>query len=109
MMIASSSAYQCPGGLSRTMPANCARAAAPAMDETIFEKALAGELEQEGLDNPYMSEAGWASYLDKEAKQSYNLNERPSLAQDGYFTPDIFSNPLTILESWKDSMLRVSG
>ena len=79
------------------------------MDETIFEKALAGELEQEGLDNPYMSEAGWASYLDKEAKQSYNLNERPSLAQDGYFTPDIFSNPLTILESWKDSMLRVSG
>jgi len=109
MMVASSSAMQCAGGLLRTTPPSCARAVAPAMDETMFEKALAGELEDEGLENPYMSEVGWASFLDKEGQQSYNLNERPSKAQDGYFTPDIFSNPLSILESWKDSMLRVSN
>ena len=63
------------------------------MDETIMEKALSGELEQEGADNVFMSEVGWASYLDKQAGSSYNMNERPSKAQDGYFTPDVFSNP----------------
>lgn len=70
-----------------------ARANAPAMDETILEKALAGELEEEGAENVFMSELGWATYLDEKAGSSYNLNERPSLAQDGYFTADIFSNP----------------
>ena len=39
------------------------------------------------------SEAGWAAYLDQNAGSSYNMNQRPSLAEDGYFTPDIFSNP----------------
>ena len=64
------------------------------MDETILEKALAGELEEEGAENVFMSEVGWASYLDKQAGGSYNMNQRPSLADDGYFTPDVFSNPL---------------
>merc|ERR1712060_536780 len=64
------------------------------MDETIMQKALAGELEEEGAENVFMSEVGWASYLDKEAKSSYNMNQRPSMADDGYFTPSIFSNPL---------------
>ena len=71
-----------------------ARANAPAMDETILEKALAGELEEEGAENVFMSELGWATYLDQNAGSSYNMNERPSLAQDGYFTADIFSNPV---------------
>jgi len=41
------------------------RAAGPRMDETILEKALAGELEEEGAENMFMSEVGWATYLDK--------------------------------------------
>jgi len=77
------------------------------MDETIIEKALSGELEQEGAENVFMSEVGWASYLDAEAGSSYNMNERPSMAQDGYFTPDAFSNPLEVLGSWAESMKRV--
>merc|ERR1740138_78568 len=80
------------------------RACAPVMDETIIEKALSGELEQEGAENVFMSEVGWASYLDKQAGSSYNMNERVSQAQDGYFTPDVFSNPLDVLGSWVDSM-----
>lgn len=64
------------------------------MDETILEKALAGELEEEGAENVFMSEVGWATYLDKNAGGSYNMNQRPSMADDGYFTPDVFSNPL---------------
>ena len=64
------------------------------MDETIMQKAFAGELEEEGAENVFMSEVGWATYLDQEAGGSYNLNQRPSQAEDGYFTPDIFSNPL---------------
>ena len=64
------------------------------MDETILEKALAGELEEEGAENVFLSEVGWATYLDKNAGSSYNMNQRPSLAEDGYFTPDVFSNPV---------------
>merc|ERR1719454_1409214 len=79
------------------------------MDETIIEKALSGELEQEGAENVFMTEVGWASYLDKEAGGSYNMNERPSVAQDGYFTPDIFSNPLDVVTSWAASMKRVAS
>merc|ERR1719247_2618839 len=82
------------------------RASVPCMDETIFEKALAGELEQEGAENVFMSEVGWATYLDENAESSYAMNERPSKAQDGYFTPDVFSNPLEVLGSWVDSMNR---
>ena len=70
------------------------RAAAPCMDETLLEKTLAGELEQEGAENVFLTEVGWATYLDKNAKQSYNMNERVSQASDGYFTPDVFSNPV---------------
>merc|ERR1719213_1468374 len=94
-------------------PACAPRAAAPAaaaaracrlvMDETILEKALAGELEQEGAENVFMSEAGWASYLDKEG-QSYAMNERVSTASDGYFTADAFSNPIDVFKSWFGSM-----
>lgn len=78
------------------------------MDETMLEKALAGELEQEGAENVFMTEVGWATYLDKEAKQSYNMNERVSMAQDGYFTADIFSNPIDVASGWLNSMLRVA-
>jgi hypothetical protein len=51
-----------------------------------------------------MSETGWASYLDKEAGQSYAMNERPSKASDGYYTPDVFSNPVDVAKSWVASM-----
>jgi len=80
------------------------RQAFPSMDETILEKALAGELEEEGAENIFMSEVGWATYLDKEAGSSYNMNQRVSQADDGYFTPDVFSNPLDVLSSWVESM-----
>jgi len=56
-----------------------------------------------------MSEVGWASYLDKEAGSSYNMNERVSQAGDGYFTPDIFSNPLEVVTSWAASLKRVAS
>jgi hypothetical protein len=74
------------------------------MDETMLEKALAGELEEEGAANVFMSEVGWATYLDKEAQSSYAMNERVSKASDGYFTADIFSNPVNIFKSWLGSM-----
>jgi hypothetical protein len=80
--------------------------AAVAMDETMLEKALAGELEEEGAENMFMSEVGWASYLDENCEGSYNMNERVSLAEDGYFTPDAFSNPLDILQSWVSAQKR---
>ena len=86
-----------------------ARANAPAMDETILEKALAGELEEEGAENVFMSELGWATYLDEKAGSSYNLNERPSMAQDGYFTADIFSNPADVIGDWLDSLKRYAS
>merc|ERR1719171_352485 len=37
------------------------------------------------------------------------MNERVSLASDGYFTPDIFSNPIEVVTSWVDSMKRVAS
>jgi hypothetical protein len=102
------SAYFAPTCPPRTAVSSAAaRACRPAMDETIMEKALSGELEQEGADNVFMSEVGWASYLDKQAGSSYNMNERPSKAQDGYFTPDVFSNPIDVALSWVASMKRV--
>ena len=107
--LATAEALQCSAVTGRAPP-SCARPrAAVSMDETILEKALAGELEQEGAENVFMSEVGWASYLDKEAKQSYNMNERPSMAQDDYFTPDVFSNPLDVVVSWKDALVRFAG
>merc|ERR1719424_688371 len=94
--LATAEALQCSAVTGRAPP-SCARPrAAVSMDETILEKALAGELEQEGAENVFMTEVGWATYLDKEAKQSYNMNERVSMAQDGYFTADIFSNPIDV-------------
>lgn len=106
-VLATASALQC--GVTTRQTVTSKRAGVAVMDETILEKALAGELEEEGAENVFMSEVGWASYLDKEAGQSYNMNERPSKAQDNYFTPDILSNPIDILVSWKDSMLRVAS
>jgi hypothetical protein len=79
------------------------------MDETIIQQALAGGLEEEGKENVFMSELGWAQYLDNEAESSYAMNERPSLAQDGYYTPDAFSNPLDVVGSWFDSVKRVAS
>merc|ERR1719353_1479667 len=73
------------------------RGGAPAMDETVFQKALAGELEAEGAENHWMSEAGWAEWLDKNAESSYNMNQRPSkMGKDKYFTPTAFSHPLDV-------------
>jgi hypothetical protein len=51
-----------------------------------------------------MSEVGWATYLDKEAQSSYAMNERVSKASDGYFTPDVFSNPVDTAKAWFASM-----
>merc|ERR1719183_2280913 len=102
-------AYAPPCASRAASPAAAARACRPVMDETIIEKAFSGELEQEGAENVFMSEVGWATYLDKNAGSSYNMNERPSKAQDGYFTPDIFSNPLDVLTSWAASMKRVAS
>merc|ERR1719181_2534987 len=91
------------------MQSAVARANVPTMDETILEKALAGELEEEGAENVFMSEVGWATYLDKEAGSSYNMNERPSMASDGYFTADIFSNPLDVLGSFVGGLKNVAA
>jgi len=85
-------------------PVAVSRASAPSMDETIIEKALSGELEQEGAENVFMSELGWAAYLDEACGSSYNMNERYSLAEDGYVTPTVFSNPIDVIIGWKDSM-----
>ena len=91
----SASAYQAPMASRPAVPAAAAaRSVRPVMDETIIQKAFAGELEEEGAENVFMSELGWASYLDKQAGSSYNMNERVSQASDGYFTPDVFSNPV---------------
>ena len=92
--IAAVSAAFAPACAPRSAAPAAARACRPLMDETIMQKALSGELEQEGAENVFMSELGWASYLDKNAGSSYNMNERPSKAGDGYFTPDVFSNPI---------------
>jgi len=99
-LLQSSAAYS--GGAMQPVRAarGISRQGAVFMDETIFEKALAGELEEEGAENVFMSEVGWATYLDQNAGSSYNMNQRPSLADDGYFTPDIFSNPLDIVGSF---------
>lgn len=35
------------------------------------------------------------------------MNERASVAQDGYYTPDVFSNPIDVFGSWLASMKRV--
>jgi len=104
-LFAASSAFTptaCPGRVN----AVAARAPVVSMDETIFEKALAGELEEEGAENVFMSEVGWATYLDQEAGSSYNMNQRPSLAEDGYFTSSILGNPLDILSDFKDGLVR---
>lgn len=76
------------------------RQGAVTMDETLLERALEGTLEEEGAENVFMSEVGWATYLDKECGSSYNMNQRVSQAEDGYFTPDIFSNPLDIASAF---------
>ena len=95
LVVASATGYvhNMPVRVAGTAAASASRAAV-SMDETILEKALAGELEQEGAENVFMSEVGWATYLDKNAGSSYNMNQRVSQADDGYFTPDVFSSPV---------------
>merc|ERR1719487_1853576 len=100
----SSSAYTPGVAMQPVRAARAARQGAVFMDETILEKALAGELEEEGFENVFMSEVGWATYLDKEAGSSYNMNQRPSLADDGYFTPSIVDNPIDVVTSWIDNL-----
>ena len=106
-LVSSSSAYVPASAVAPTRAAHTVRQRAVFMDETIMEKALAGELEQEGAENIFMSELGWATYLDKNAESSYNMNERPSLAADGYFTADILSNPLD--SAWPRPVVRGEG
>jgi hypothetical protein len=74
------------------------------MDETLIQKGISGGLEEEGAECLWQSELGWADYLDKKADSSYAMNERPSKASDGYYTPDVFSNPMDIAKSWVESM-----
>ena len=78
------------------------------MDETLFQNTLKGKLAEEGKENVFMSELGWATYLDKEG-YSYAMNQKVSEADDGYFTPDAFSNPLKVIGSWMESMNRVKN
>jgi len=98
----------CDGYMPSAAPSRAAAvrpaAASVFMDETVFERALAGELEEEGFENPFMSEVGWADYLDKNAKSSYNMNQRPSLADDGYYTASIVDNPLDVVSDWLGAM-----
>jgi len=101
LLVSACSAYVMPCQPMR----QAARAVGPVMDETILEKALSGELEEEGLENPFMSEVGWATYLDQEAGSSYNMNQRPSMADDGYFTPSILSNPVEVVTSWASALV----
>ena len=108
-MLTSSSAYVPASAVAPTRPTHTVRQRAVFMDETIMEKALAGELEQEGAENVFMSELGWATYLDQNAGSSYNMNERPSMAQDGYFTADIFSNPIDVVGDWLGAVKRAVG
>lgn len=107
-LFSASSAYSSPACAPRVAGAAIARACPVHMDETIIENALAGTLEQEGAENVFMSELGWASYLDKQG-QSYNMNERASVAEDGYYTPDIFANPADVIGSWLDSLGRIAS
>jgi len=102
-------AYNAPACTPGRATAACSRSSAPVMDETIIQKALAGELEEEGAENVFLSEVGWAYYLDKEGQQSYNMNERFSLASDGYVTPSILSNPLDVLIAYKDAILKAAS
>jgi hypothetical protein len=74
------------------------------MDETILQLAWKGmcktgdpwsELRKEGQTEFWKSELGWAKWLDSQG-QSYNMNERVSLAKDGYLQPsvmDFVENP----------------
>merc|ERR1719502_2417824 len=104
LLSAGASAFMVPAPAPRLSASAAVRAGCPSMDETILEKALAGELEEEGAENVFMTEVGWATYLDQEAGSSYAMNQRPSVAEDGYFTPDVFSNPLDVVSGWVDSM-----
>jgi len=99
------SAYVAPGAHVRVgAQAAASRAGATFMDETIMEKAWAGELAEEGAENVFMTEVGWATYLDEAAGSSYNLNQRVSLADDDYFTPTVFSNPVDVFTKWLASL-----
>mmetsp|Transcript_13849 Transcript_13849/g.22973 ORF Transcript_13849/g.22973 Transcript_13849/m.22973 type:complete len:182 (+) Transcript_13849:40-585(+) len=100
-------AYIMPACAPRATPHATRAPGSVVMDETILERALEGTLEEEGAENVFMSELGWATYLDQNADSSYNMNERPSMASDNYFTADIFSNPLEVLSSWSSSLLKV--
>jgi len=109
LLLPTTAAYMAPGCAPMRAQAAARVPAAPVMDETIIEKALLGELEEEGAENVFMSEVGWASYLDKNAGSSYNMNQRPSMAEDGYFTSSILSNPVEVFSDWVESVKRAAG
>jgi hypothetical protein len=53
------------GGFSTVQKQSGLRVRNIRMDETILKNTLEGTLEEEGLNNHWLSEVGWASYLDK--------------------------------------------
>ncbi|KAG8465650.1 hypothetical protein KFE25_002957 [Diacronema lutheri] len=69
--------------------------AAVHMDETLFDDILSDELEKEGAEKPWLSEAGWALYLDSQ-NSGYAMNEKVS-EDFKYFTAGIFGNPLEVI------------
>ena len=93
-LVSFSSAYVLPAGAPARSTAAVARAAPSTMDETILQRALEGTLEEEGAEQHWLSEVGWADWQDKNGGASYNMNQRFSKADDGYVTPDVFSNPI---------------
>lgn len=79
------------------------RAHSPTMEPvrwTLTEKvlhAITGEVptRPKGEDWFWLSEEGWADYLDKEYGQSYAMNERPSKTTYPKFNPN---NPIDIIK-----------
>lgn len=72
------------------------------MDETLFENVLGDELEREGAEKPWLSEAGWAVYLDSQ-DSGYAMNNKVS-EDFKYFTAGIFSNPFEIIGDFFDGL-----
>jgi len=72
------------------------------MDETLFDDILSDKLEQEGAASPWLSEAGWAVYLDKEGIP-YAMNDRVS-DDFNYFSATVFGNPFDVLGDFFENL-----
>jgi hypothetical protein len=84
------------------------------MDETIYQnfgKTFFGDdgtdyLVEEGQEEFWRSEKGWARYLDEQG-QSYNMNPRPSL-DPSFDAPDLLDSPVDVLKSFIGSIKRIA-